>query len=388
MELKKSKNLYNKQKSFINLSKIKVDKKDHDIQISRIKNVLYKSYKKNYVDYQSEIIKNLKKDLFENKDKNKSKFKITDTVFKEIELIENKDLLKYLLHRYRYDIYPEILKSDSYPPYLQIEPTSICNYRCVFCFQTNQDFTTKKSGYMGNMNLETYKKTVDQCVGNIEFISLASRGEPLSNPLIGKMLEYSKGKFLNLKINTNASLLNEKKIHAILSNDVKTLVFSADAADEDLYSKLRVRGKLSKVLKNIELFNNIKTKQYSDAKIITRVSGVKVNEFQNFEEMENLWKNLVDQVVFVDYCPWEDVYNDKLNNIKKPCSELWRRMYIWWDGKTNPCEIDFKSTLSTGSIFDGNISEIWKSQKYEELRNKHLMKKRGLVDPCNKCVSI
>ena len=103
---------------------------------------------------------------------------------------------------------------------------------------------------------------------------------------------------------------------------------------------------------------------------------------------ENLWKNLVDQVVFVDYCPWEDVYNDKLNNIKKPCSELWRRMYIWWDGKTNPCEIDFKSTLSTGSIFDGNISEIWKSQKYEELRNKHLTKKRGLVDPCNKCVSI
>ena len=68
---------------------------------------------------------------------------------------------------------------------------------------------------MGNMNLETYKKTVDQCVGNIEFISLASRGEPLSNPLIGKMLEYSKGKFLNLKINTNASLLNEKKLSLI-----------------------------------------------------------------------------------------------------------------------------------------------------------------------------
>ena len=34
--------------------------------------------------------------------------------------------------------------------------------------------------------------------------------------------------------------------------------------------------------------------------------------------MENLWKNLVDQVVFVDYCPWEDVYSDKkikLNNL-------------------------------------------------------------------------
>ena len=296
-------------------------------------------------------------------------------------------MLRYLLHRYRYDVYPEILKADSYPPYMQIEPTSICNYRCVFCFQTNKEFTDKKSGYMGKMSLETYKATIDQCVGNVEFISLASRGEPLSNPLIDQMLEYSSGKFLNLKINTNASLLNEK-IHAILSNDVRTLVFSADAADEDLYSKLRVRGNLSKVLKNIELFNNIKEKQYSRAKIITRVSGVKVNEFQNFKEMEDLWKNLVDQVVFVDYCPWEDVYNDKINEIKKPCSELWRRMYVWWDGKTNPCEVDFKSILSAGNIFEKSITTIWKSEKYESLRKSHLTKNRDSINPCNKCVSI
>lgn len=389
MELKKNKEVYNKQKSFINLSKIKVEKEDFDFQISRIKNALYENNIKHLiVDNQNEIINNLKNDLFEKKKKNSSSFKITDTIFKEIELTEKKDLLKYLLHRYRYDIYPEILKADSYPPYMQIEPTSICNYRCVFCFQTNKEFTDKKSGYMGKMSLDTYKETIDQCYGNVEFISLASRGEPLSNPLIDKMLEYSRGKFLNLKINTNASLLNEKKIHAILRNDVRTLVFSADAADADLYSKLRVRGNLSKVLKNIELFNNIKEKQYSGAKIITRVSGVKVNEFQNFKEMENLWKNLVDQVVFVDYCPWEDVYNDKINQIKKPCSELWRRMYVWWDGKTNPCEVDFKSILSAGNIFNQNISSIWKSEKYESLRKNHLMEKRGSINPCDKCVSI
>ena len=40
---------------------------------------------------------------------------------------------------------------------------------------------------------------------------------------ISKMLEYTVGKFLNLKINTNASLLNEEKIHAILSGGGKIL---------------------------------------------------------------------------------------------------------------------------------------------------------------------
>ena len=49
----------------------------------------------------------------------------------------------------------------------------------------------------------------------------------------------------------------KKKIHAILRNDVRTLVFSADAADEDLYSKLRVRGNLSKVLNPIGLESDV-----------------------------------------------------------------------------------------------------------------------------------
>ena len=89
---------------------------------------------------------------------------------------------------------------DNFPPYLQIEPTSICNYRCVFCFETDKTFTNKKNGYMGQMKLDLFKKVIDQAEGNIEFISLASRGEPLACPDIVKMLEYTIGKFLNLKL--------------------------------------------------------------------------------------------------------------------------------------------------------------------------------------------
>ena len=110
------------------------------------------------------------------------------------------------------------------------------------------------------------------------------------------------------------------------------------------------KWRFKKVLKNIELFNKIKHNKYKNSKIITRVSGVKVNDSQNFNKMRKFWGNLVDQVAFVDYCPWEDVYSQKVNTIKSPCSELWRRMYIWWDGKVNPCEVDFKSDLAVGNI--------------------------------------
>ncbi len=325
--------------------------------------------------------------FFLNDKKNyKKDFDISQHVVDEINTLADKEVLKYLIHRYRYEVFPEKKILDDFPPYLQIEPSSICNYRCVFCFETDKTFTSKKNGFMGTMKLELFKDIIDQAENNVEFISIASRGEPLVCKDIDKMLEYTKDKFLNLKINTNASLLNEKAIHAILSGGVKTVVFSADAADKELYAKLRVNGNLDTILRNIENFNKIKETKYSEKKIITRVSGVKVDNNQDIDSMQKLWKDLVDQVAFVDYNPWENVYGRDHNSITKPCSDLWRRMFIWWDGKINPCDTDYKSVLSVGNFNKLGISKSWKSALYENYRKIHKSSNRKNLTPCKSCV--
>ena len=335
------------------------------------------------------ILSNATKDLLDNTNSSsKTKFNLKSNVIAEINTIADSDLPRYLVHRYRYEIFPQTKTIDNFPPYLQIEPTSICNYRCVFCFETDETFTNKKNGYMGQMQLDLFKKVIDQAEGNIEFISVASRGEPLACPDIVKMLDYTRGKFLNLKLNTNASLLDEKKIHAILSDSVKTIVFSADAGSEPLYSKLRVNGNLKTVLKNIENFKKIKETKYPNNQIISRVSGVKFNNEQNLNSMEKVWGDLVDQVAFVNYNPWENSYNKPSNDIIEPCSDLWRRMFVWWDGKINPCDVDYKSHLSVGHFSGNSIQELWNSEKYKLLRETHLNKKRQKISPCSSCVVI
>ena len=379
---------YNKQNSFLKFHSLK--KQNEKETLKYLKNILDdKSKLKSLNKYQLSIIDLVKKDLFTEKNTNSPKFQLSPSVIKELELINKKEIPKYLFHRYRYEIFPQTYTADKYPPYLQIEPTSFCNYRCVFCYQTNKDFTTKSNGYMGHMKLEMFKLIVDQAENNIEFISLASRGEPLVSPVIEKMLEYTRGKFLSLKINTNASVLTEKKCHAILQGGVQTIVFSADAADAELYKKLRVNGKLEKVVANIRMFKKIREKHYPKAKIITRVSGVKVSDQQNFKDMENFWSEMVDQVAFVDYCQWENVYKMKENKLSAPCSDLWRRMFVWWDGKTNPCDVDYLSSLSPGYLKkDYNLSQLWKSKLYESLRTKHTLKSRKKINPCNRCTVV
>lgn len=313
------------------------------------------------------------------------KFFLTPNVIYELMSLEDKDLPRCLVHRYRYEMFPFLKLTDDFPPYLQIEPTSRCNFRCVFCYQTDSDFTNKSSEHMGNMSTDLFMRIIDQAEGNIEFISLASRGEPLLCPDIETMLGYTRNKFLNLKMNTNASLLDDRKCHAILQSGIKTLVFSMDAADEVLYSSLRKGGNLQKVISNIDRFEQIRQTQYKDSKIITRVSGVKYCKEQSLDSMEKLWGDIVDQVVFVSYNPWENIYNQVPSNFSEPCSDLWRRIFVWWDGKVNPCDVDYKSTLSVGNATTDNISALWKSETYQRLRSDHHSANRHEIEPCMRC---
>lgn len=315
-------------------------------------------------------------------------FALHANVLEELSRLTDAELPRYLYYRYRYEAFPDRKLLDAAPPLLQIEPASPCNFRCVFCYQTDKEFTKKSSGFMGYMTLDTFKGIIDQAQGSIEAVTLASRGEPMLCPDIEKMLAYAGGKFLALKMNTNASLLDEKKIHAILSAGVQTLVFSADAAEEKSYGKLRVGGDLKKVLSKVELFSAIRAKHYPDSRMITRVSGVKVPGSSGLDEMESFWGRFVDQVAFVNYNPWENAYEAPLNGLETPCSDLWRRMFVWWDGCTNPCDVDFKSELSVGNAKERSLGDLWRSPAYEKLREDHLTKRRSALSPCNRCTVI
>ena len=108
-------------------------------------------------------------------------------------------------------------------------------------------------------------------------------------------------------------------------------------------------------------------------------------ENKDLDSMLQLWSSLVDQVSFVNYCPWGIINEAEPNNIKEPCSDLWRRMFVWFDGTVNPCDSDYKSILTLGSIENNTISELWCSEAFDSLRKKHLSKDRLSVNPCNGC---
>ena len=106
--MKIEKNSYNKNKSFLSIKQSKSSKLSDNIYAKLKKCLNDKKLISQINQSHLPIIERLKDDLFSEDSENKQiKFKITENNLKEIELLEYENLLKFLVHRYRYDIYPQ-----------------------------------------------------------------------------------------------------------------------------------------------------------------------------------------------------------------------------------------------------------------------------------------
>ncbi len=374
------------------VSKLQLDESTLDALQTDLKNVLGNALKQQRLSEEnSGIVRELQKGVFDS-EISRDLSLTTGNSFRgnhqELAwLLKNpKDLwVEYLIYRHKSRLYPSQQKRPKFPPYILIEPTSVCNIRCVMCFQVDKTFTNKK--FMGNMPWDLFTKAVDEASENhCPAITLASRGEPTLHPQLGEMLLYiaSKG-VLDLKLNTNATLLNDELSHKILNAGVNEIVFSVDAGTKETYERIRVLGKFNEVVQNVKRFQEIRDSEYKDSKTVTRISGVKVDDDQDIDQMVSFWEPLVDEVVIKPASPKWDCYNNDLVAASPPCSILWERLYVWYDGTLNPCDFDYKSVLSVGNLHDMSLSEAWNGDAYNRLREKHANGERSSCYPCDRC---
>ena len=219
-----------------------------------------------------------------------------------------------------------------------------------------------------------------------EWNKLITRGEPTIHPKLGEMLEYCSGKFIEFKMNTNATLLNEKLIHQILKSGVTDLVFSVDSYYKEEFESLRVNANFEKVVENIKKFKQIRDEFYPNSNCVTRASGVQVSEKQDAKKFEKFWKEYVDFVVMVRMIHRWDLYNNTKDMAAiTPCHYLGRNLSIYFDGSTNPCDIDYEGKLVIGSTKNSTIRDLWNGEKYKQIFDAHKNNARQNFFPCDRC---
>ena len=372
------------------LSRAKIEQKsiNSKINIDKIINIFFKNkvaldvfIKKN----ENIHIKKFWLDFFKNK-------KFSFPINKHCEIYikhhkhDTKHIFNYINFRYLFYLCGYKKIDIGFPPHLLIEAVSTCNLRCPFCFQTDKTFTKKP--YMGTIDFDLFKKVIDEAnLLGVGAITIASRGEPTLHKNLKIMLKYleTKKNIFEIKLNTNATLLTEELSHEIFKNKVTQVVISADHYEKESFEKLRKNSNFEKVVNNVDMLFRIR-KQYKNSITEIRVSGI--NFYKNLDQNKfyDFWIKRCDHVSLSDAFERWDTYNNLEHpKINDPCEILWDRMYVWFDGKVNPCDFDYKSYLSYGNVKENSIKEIWENNIIAKTRQNHLNGKRRNINPCNKC---
>ena len=338
-----------------------------------------------YLNHATEIQKKFWSDFFENKSFN---MKIDAHIIRYV-FYNKKNLNKiyrYLNFRFFFEqVSLKKLETD-YPPYLLVEPVSTCNLRCPFCFQTDKTFTKKP--FMGTMKLELFKKIIDQANDlGVGAITIASRGEPTLHKDLGEMLKYTKNKenIFEIKLNTNATKLTEELCYQIFESEVNQVIVSADHYEKKTFEELRKNSNFETIVQNVNMLFEVR-KKFKNPLTEIRISGVDFYKSTDKQVFYDFWIKMSDQVTIGDAHERWDTYNNEIHpEINDPCQNLWDRMYVWFDGKVNPCDADYKSYLSYGNVNEFSIKELWNNKIIKNTRDMHLTKQRCDIDPCNKC---
>src|SRR3972149_1506699 len=108
------------------------------------------------------------------------------------------------------------------PIRLWIEPTPFCNLKCPMCPQSDDRITdvTKGKTYM---DLELYKKIIDEAADHVYDINLAHRGESTFHKSLPEMIRYAADKGIKTRLHTNATILNENMSRALLDSGLDLL---------------------------------------------------------------------------------------------------------------------------------------------------------------------
>ena len=205
---------------------------------------------------------------------------------------------------------------------------------------------------------------------NCPSLTIGGHCEPLLDTRIVEMIALAKESgFVDIMLNTNATLLNEAISKKLIESGLTRLRVGFDGATADTYEKIRVGANFEIVKSNI--MNFVKLRNKLNTKIpIVRISCVHLSKNDHeIDDFINFWTPIADYVTVQRYRPHaltEERSRGKLGagskaikNVK--CSEPWERPYIRGNGDVYTCcQPAYGPKL--GNVKENTLQELWNSK--------------------------
>lgn len=309
------------------------------------------------------------------------------------------------------------------PTFLQIEPVGQCNLRCQMCpISFRRD--GPPYGPPAFMQWETFTRLLDQFPG-LQELQLQGLGEPMMHPRFFDMVAFATARGIRVGTNSNLTLLNPQRTERCVSSGLLDLHVSIDGATAEIYETIRVRARLDRVLRNLEMLTDARRRLNSATPRLRMVVVAMRLNLHEFPELVRLAHRHGIESIFVQhlchdfgesslpeqYRPMRDFVDRQTLLAEDPqridryfgearavagelgvdlrlprtrqrqhppgtpgperCDWPWRGAYVSYQGIAMPCcMVATPDRANFGSMAEQGVEAIWNDSPYQTFRQQ------------------
>ncbi|MBT3345138.1 MAG: radical SAM protein [Gemmatimonadetes bacterium] len=295
------------------------------------------------------------------------------------------------------------------PFMMMVEPTNFCNLKCPLCPSGNGQMERDR----GNMDLDSYRRLIDEVRDHVLLLMLWNQGEPFINKGFLEMVRYARDQSIPVMTSTNGHFVRTiEQALEVVDSGLSEIIISLDGVDQETYERYRVGGSLEKVLDGARLLAQAKVMRASSTPLVNMQFIVFRHNEGDLARAEELAhelsadKFLIKTAQVYDtseastFLPEEELFrryeadpdeakgDDELRVKGQPskgCKVLWYSSMVNWNGDVAPCCFDKDVDYGMGDAFNGqSFAQIWQDAPYKAFRQR-ILDDRMSVDMCRNC---
>jgi radical SAM protein with 4Fe4S-binding SPASM domain len=246
----------------------------------------------------------------------------------------------------------QIIEDTPLFSWIDINPTELCNRKCVFCPRVNEeDYPNQQL----HMDLKLAQRIADE-LKQLHYqgvVVFSGFGEPMMHPHFSQLVGIFKD-VCRTEIVTNGDFLREKKVKELWDAGLDYFVVS-------MYDGPEQREKFE------SLFDNCG---------IDKEHYILRDRWHTEEDSFGLkLTNRAGKVTIGDQAPVD---------VKHPCYYTAYSLTLDWNGDVLLCMQDWNHKVKFGNIQSQPLLDIWNSRYYNQFRKKLLNGSRA-CSPCSGC---
>jgi radical SAM protein with 4Fe4S-binding SPASM domain len=284
------------------------------------------------------------------------------------------------------------------PVFFTIETINSCNFRCIYCPQSDQDnhFVNGR----GIMSLEDFKKIIANLRScfDVRIVSLHRDGEPLLNKRLEAYIQHLTHLDIYVTVSSNCSLVSQERAHRLVESGLR-MVGTDFCADPALYERLRARGVWTETLEGIRRLLRAGTEQNADFRIVIKDMATHGTSPKDAESLmartRELFHEWPDRVTVMPVY-FHNALGESLVNLSKGpeapertlytlCHQPWVNFTIDFAGRVVGCCRDLRSEYVLGNLLEQPADEIWNGERMVNLRRALTEKRPQDIGICKAC---